>query len=1212
MANVNWDDFSPVEDDPVSSIHRAANDVGIDPSYLVGLAKLETQLGERSIRGGGEDTRNLFNVKDFSGGGIRALDKAEGSNDAYRRYASYDDSTSDVVKLLERRYPDALKAKTPEEFANALKKGGYATDPDYVKKLTSVISSSKPSVNWDDFTPVKQSSSIIDSSFKQVEKPSMADRVKNFYSKNKPTLSTDDVSYDAAGNVQGITSKDDETKDGRAVDERRTRGDGRILDKDIPDATLKSIGQDVWAGVGQIIPTALKGVGDLTRMATGDRFGKGLSDFAESENKSLQERFQSERGKLQSQRFAQDMQDPAIGPADLIFGNKGALSDQLLPTVGSMALPIGAASAAGKLAQTGNAAKLAMAIDAETVLARANAAREAAAIGTTVAQNASGTYSDIRDKGGSQGSAYLGAVPAGLATLVAGKLTGGGAEAQASKLLSGGRATLKATPKMAIREGGQEGGEDLGAYIGETIGTGGEFDTNTALKRGAVAVTLGTVMGGGVNAAGAASQMARDYVPKSTPADIVSPDVITVDQAIATAQDSLASKPVAETVRNNLAEKANNALGAIDRSYLESKAKQDIAEITAKEVSGVQLSPEEVSHRARLADSVDVLTDNGTGQAGVNYGAIASKTGYVAGEAQTKESQAVNNIASLLGQNEATTQAETTQAGTVEGVEPTAQPTTSPTARAGTLEANGITDANILQAITRTTPTAANVPAGTSGTVPDSGLMPTARSEPALQPQPKVVQSAPQAIPKPGLTPQQSKEIDVANEQQLEALYQQDVKESINQRLGRAPKIKESKSSPFRSFLREHGISSSVASDVTGERGIRANNRLPATFRKNGLNLDLLAERAVESGFMSKAELESANDNGGANRLVQMIQAEMNGEKQLPIGQQNEDNAATSERVQRMEIEDLADSLGLPYKADISTDRLASMVKRVNDRLEVENLKSWGETKDGKPLGKLKEERVLENARQTAARYEKKRVQYERDLDWYAKDNIRVQDAVLDVSLDEDGLPVITKVSDIDAVTAWLQENKDWNNDYGTNTETDRDTRQAETPESKREGESTSAPESRRDEQQRGSSEEQVQEGLTSPTREDVLAKEERAKQVEKDKQADDKAKEKASKEAVDKKEIASRQEASAENYQLGQSAEDSLSGQKSVFDERFSPAEDSPPEYSSKELTSAGDITITIKTDDGDAKMTLNAKKYLASIDERTEALNEVKRCLG
>ena len=299
------------------------------------------------------------------------------------------------------------------------------------------------------------------------------------------------------------------------MDEKRTQYKGRVTDKDIPGMTPASVARDVASGVMQIVPTAIKGVGDVTRLATGDRAGKGISEFAEQTNKAVQERVGSERGALQRQRFEQDMADPALNPADVVVGNPGALADQVLPTVGSMALPVGAASAAGKLAQASKAAQLAKVIDEGTVLARANAAREAAAIGATVTQNAADTYSTIRDKGGDQAQSYLGAALTAPATYVAGRLTGGAAEAQAAKLLSGGAGAVAGRaavtiPKGMAKEGAQEIGEEAGQYVGETTAQGGEFDANTAAKRLAVAGTLGAVVGGGVDASGQLAGLAQD------------------------------------------------------------------------------------------------------------------------------------------------------------------------------------------------------------------------------------------------------------------------------------------------------------------------------------------------------------------------------------------------------------------------------------------------------------------------------------------------------------------------------------------------------------------------------------------------------------------------------------------------------------------------------------------------------------------------------
>lgn len=110
--------------------------------FINGLAKLETAGGSKTVKGpAGEDSFNLFNIKDFSkeGTGFRAKDKAEGSNDRYRVYANVEESKADLMKLLANRYPAALQAKTGAEFAEALKAGGYATDPKYVEKLTAAI-----------------------------------------------------------------------------------------------------------------------------------------------------------------------------------------------------------------------------------------------------------------------------------------------------------------------------------------------------------------------------------------------------------------------------------------------------------------------------------------------------------------------------------------------------------------------------------------------------------------------------------------------------------------------------------------------------------------------------------------------------------------------------------------------------------------------------------------------------------------------------------------------------------------------------------------------------------------------------------------------------------------------------------------------------------------------------------------------------------------
>lgn len=59
----------------------------------------------------------------------------------FRVYSSYLEALSDYVGLLSRnpRYTAVTQAATPEQGAQALQNAGYATDPNYARKLTSMI-----------------------------------------------------------------------------------------------------------------------------------------------------------------------------------------------------------------------------------------------------------------------------------------------------------------------------------------------------------------------------------------------------------------------------------------------------------------------------------------------------------------------------------------------------------------------------------------------------------------------------------------------------------------------------------------------------------------------------------------------------------------------------------------------------------------------------------------------------------------------------------------------------------------------------------------------------------------------------------------------------------------------------------------------------------------------------------------------------------------
>lgn len=119
---------------------RAAQKLGVDPSLLLGQWGLETGWGKSIIPG----THNLGNIKDFSGGGTAATDNMTGSRDKYRAYASPDAFADDYAGLISRKYPGAVGAKTPEQFAAALKAGGYAEDPNYTTKVVKASQMAQP------------------------------------------------------------------------------------------------------------------------------------------------------------------------------------------------------------------------------------------------------------------------------------------------------------------------------------------------------------------------------------------------------------------------------------------------------------------------------------------------------------------------------------------------------------------------------------------------------------------------------------------------------------------------------------------------------------------------------------------------------------------------------------------------------------------------------------------------------------------------------------------------------------------------------------------------------------------------------------------------------------------------------------------------------------------------------------------------------------
>ncbi|SDH39609.1 flagellar assembly peptidoglycan hydrolase FlgJ [Pseudomonas panipatensis] len=130
---------------------RAAKRIGVDPRYLVAQAALETGWGKSMIvQRDGSSSHNLFGIKsgsNWGGASARAL-TSEYENGkqvkevaSFRAYDSFEQSFQDYVSFLQNndRYQGALdSAARPDQFMKELQRAGYATDPQYARKVSQI------------------------------------------------------------------------------------------------------------------------------------------------------------------------------------------------------------------------------------------------------------------------------------------------------------------------------------------------------------------------------------------------------------------------------------------------------------------------------------------------------------------------------------------------------------------------------------------------------------------------------------------------------------------------------------------------------------------------------------------------------------------------------------------------------------------------------------------------------------------------------------------------------------------------------------------------------------------------------------------------------------------------------------------------------------------------------------------------------------------
>jgi len=130
---------------------QAGESLGIAPEAIVAHAALESGWGEKVPRlADGTSTWNLFGIKAdpaWRGASVnrRTLEHEDGRlavrREAFRAYGTTAESVADYVSFLRQnpRYHDAVQAGfDSERYFDALQRAGYATDPDYARKLSAI------------------------------------------------------------------------------------------------------------------------------------------------------------------------------------------------------------------------------------------------------------------------------------------------------------------------------------------------------------------------------------------------------------------------------------------------------------------------------------------------------------------------------------------------------------------------------------------------------------------------------------------------------------------------------------------------------------------------------------------------------------------------------------------------------------------------------------------------------------------------------------------------------------------------------------------------------------------------------------------------------------------------------------------------------------------------------------------------------------------
>ncbi|KXU95735.1 flagellar biosynthesis protein FlgJ [Caballeronia megalochromosomata] len=125
---------------------------GIPARFIIGQAALESGWGKREIKNAsGATSHNIFGIKATSNWTGKTVDsvtteyvngRPQKVVEKFRAYDSYEEALTDYASVIKNnpRYAPVIQAsRDVAGFAHGMQKAGYATDPQYAKKLISIM-----------------------------------------------------------------------------------------------------------------------------------------------------------------------------------------------------------------------------------------------------------------------------------------------------------------------------------------------------------------------------------------------------------------------------------------------------------------------------------------------------------------------------------------------------------------------------------------------------------------------------------------------------------------------------------------------------------------------------------------------------------------------------------------------------------------------------------------------------------------------------------------------------------------------------------------------------------------------------------------------------------------------------------------------------------------------------------------------------------------